>query len=114
VTQSYVPDRGDVVWINLSPRAGHERAGHRPALVISPGFYNGRVGLAIVCPITSKRKGFRFEVPIPEGLRATGVVLADQARSVDWRARSVEFIDRLPNETVTEVLEKFGTLVRPG
>jgi mRNA interferase MazF len=80
--QPYVPDRGDAVWITLSPRAGHEQAGRRPALVLSPAQYNGRVGLAIVCPITSQSKGYPFEVPIPTGLAVTGVVLSDHVRLV--------------------------------
>lgn len=107
----YAPDRGEVVWISLHPQAGHEQAGRRPAVVLSPAAYNGRVGLAIFCPITNQRKGYPFEVAIPSGLRVTGVVLADQVKSLDWRARQVELICELPTETVAEVLAKLATLL---
>ena len=107
----YVPDRGDVVWITLSPQAGHEQAGRRPALVLSPSTYNGRVGLAILCPITRQRKGYPFEVPIPEGLLAKGVILADQIKCLDWQARRARWLCTLPRETVSEVLDRLGTLL---
>jgi mRNA interferase MazF len=77
----YVPERGDAVWITLDPQAGHEQAGRRPALVLSPSSYNGRVGLALFCPITSRVKGCPFEIPLPAGSAVTGVVGADQAKS---------------------------------
>ena len=83
---AYVPGRGDVVWISLDPRAGHEQAGRRPAVVLSPASYNGKVGLAVFCPITNQIKGYPFEVLIPPGLSVTGAVLADQIKSLDWRA----------------------------
>ncbi len=108
---TYVPDRGDVVWITLNPQAGHEQAGRRPALVISPAAYNGNVGLALLCPITNQVKGYPFEVRIPQALAVTGVVLADQVKSLDWRARKVELIGTLPEATVAEVLRKLGTLL---
>ncbi len=107
----YVPDRGDVVWITLNPQAGHEQAGRRPALVISPAAYNGKVGLALLCPITNQVKGYPFEVRIPQALAVAGVVLADQVKSLDWRARKVELIGTLPEATVAEVLRKLGTLL---
>jgi mRNA interferase MazF len=107
----YVPERGDAVWISLQPQAGHEQAGRRPAVVLSPSAYNGRVGLALLCPITNQRKGYPFEVRIPTGLRVQGVVLADQVKSLDWRARQAEFIDTVPVETVAEVLAKLTTLL---
>ena len=107
----YVPDRGDVVWITLSPQSGHEQAGRRPALVLSPAAYNGRVGLAVLCPITSQIKGYPFEVLIPEGLAVSGVILADQVKSQDWRARRAEWICTLPPATVAEVLDKLSTLL---
>ncbi len=105
------PGRGDVVWITLNPQAGHEQVGRRPALVISPAAYNRRAGLAILCPITNQAKGYPFEVAIPEGLGVTGVILADQVKSLDWRARRAERIGALPPETVSEVLGKLGTLL---
>ena len=78
-SRTYIPDRGDIVWIDFSPQAGHEQAGRRPALVVSPGAYNKKVGLAILCPITSQVKGYPFEVILPAGLPIQGVVLSDQA-----------------------------------
>ena len=84
----YVPERGDAVWITLDPQAGHEQSGRGPALVVSPSAYNGRVGLALLCPITTQVKGYPFEVPLPGGLSVAGVVGADQVKSLDWRAQS--------------------------
>ena len=111
--RAYVPDRGDAVWISLDPQAGHERAGRRPALVLSPSAYNRKVGLALFCPITSQVKGFPFEVPVPSGLAVTGVILSDQVKSLDWRARKAERIARVPEETILEVLDRIRTLM-PG
>ena len=85
-----VPRRGEVVWIDMSPQAGREQMGRRPALVLSPAAYNGASGLAVVCPIASRVKGYPFEVRIPDGLPVHGVVLADQIKSLDWRERSTE------------------------
>ena len=109
--QTYVPQRGDVVWITFNPQAGHEQAGRRPALVLSPAAYNTKVGLAILCPITSQVKGYPFEVSIPGGLRVGGVILADQVKSLDWQAREAEFICALPPATVSDVLRKAGLLL---
>lgn len=108
---SYVPDRGDVVWLAFAPQSGHEQAGHRPALVLSPAAYNKKVGLAVFCPITTQVKGYPFEVAVPRGLKASGVVLSDQVKSLDWRARGAKFCCRLPQGAVSEVLEKLGTLI---
>jgi mRNA interferase MazF len=108
---AYVPKRGDVVWITLNPQAGHERAGRRPAVVLSPEAYNDKVGLAILCPITSQVKGYPFEVLIPDGLSVRGVILADQVKSLDWQARSAEWICTLPAATMNRVLQKLGTLI---
>ena len=108
----YVPQPGDVVWINFSPQTGREQAGYRPALVLSPRPYNGKVGLALVCPITTQVKGYPFEVDIPAGLKVRGVILADQVKSMDWRARNAELICPLPVETVDRVLEKTETLLK--
>ena len=103
---AWSPRRGDAVWIDLDPQAGSEQAGRRPALVVSPSAYNGKVGLALLCPITSRVKGYPFEVTIPDGLEVTGVVLADQIKSLDWRRRDAMFISALPAVTVDAVLEK--------
>src|SRR5215813_14686908 len=90
--RGYVPERGDAVWVTLDPQAGHEQAGRRPALVLSPAAYNRRVGLALLCPITNQIKGYPFEVLIPQGLKVTGAVLSDQVKSLDWKARKAELI----------------------
>ena len=108
----YVPERGEVVWITLHPQAGHEQAGRRPAVVLSPGAYNGKVGLAIMCPVTNQIKGYPFEVLIPAGQPVTGVILADQVKSLDWRAREAERICALPEGTIAEVLQKVRVLLR--
>ena len=108
---SYVPQRGDVVWLTLNPRTGHEQAGRRPVLVLSPGSYNGKVGLAIFCPLTNQIKGYPFEVLVPSGLGVSGAILSDQAKSLDWRERDAEFICSLPQGVVTEVLQKLLTLL---
>ncbi len=108
---AYVPQRGDVIWITLNALAGHEQAGRRPAVVLSPGAYNGRAGLAILCPITNQVKGYPFEVRIPDGLPVRGVVLADQVKSLDWRARQAEWMCTLPPDVTTEVLAKLGLLL---
>ena len=109
--RAYVPQRGDVVWFSLNPQAGHEQAGRRPAVVASPGSYNAKTGLALLCPITSQVKGYPFEVRLPEGLPATGAVLSDQVKCLDWRAGQAELLCRLPPETIDEVLQKLATLV---
>lgn len=110
VKKVYVPQRGDVVWITLNPQAGHEQAGRRPAVVLSPGAYNEKVALAILCPVTNQIKGCPFEVLLPDGLPVTGAILADQAKRLDWRARDAEWIGALPPRVVAEVLQKPGTL----
>jgi mRNA interferase MazF len=108
---TYVPERGDAVWINFNPHAGHERSGRRPAIVLSPQSYNGKVGLCLLCPITNKAKGYPFEVSIPVDLGVTGVVLSDQAKSLDWRVRNAEFIAHLPETVISEVLKKLKSLL---
>jgi mRNA interferase MazF len=108
---AYVPARGDAVWITLDPQAGHEQAGRRPALVLSPAAYNGRVGLALFCPITSQVKGYPFEVPLPAGLPVTGVVGADQVKSLDWRVRKASRIGAVPKEVVAQVLQRLQVLL---
>ncbi|MEZ4866207.1 MAG: endoribonuclease MazF [Caldilineaceae bacterium] len=107
----YIPDRGDIVWLMFNPQAGHEQAGRRPALVLSPAAYNGKTALALVCPITSQVKGYPFEVQIPMGLAIAGVVLADQVKSLDWRVRRAAFICQAPQLTLDEVLQKLGVLL---
>jgi mRNA interferase MazF len=108
----YVPERGDAVWLTFDPQAGHEQAGRRPAVVLSPASYNRKSGLAIFCPITNRRKGYPFEVDVPEGLPFTGVILSDQVRSLDWSSRHAVKISTLSADTMDEVLGKLETLVR--
>ncbi len=108
---AYIPKRGDVVWISFNPQAGHEQAGRRPAIVLSPKAYNQKVGLAILCPITNQAKGYPFEVSLPEKVGVTGVILSDQVKSLDWRVRKAEFKASLPEEVIDEVLAKLGTLL---
>jgi mRNA interferase MazF len=103
VAVRYVPARGDVVGITFNPQAGHGQAGRRPALVLSPSSYNRKVGLAILCPITSQVKGYPFEVAIGSGSKLGGVILSDQVKSLDWRIRKAEFICKLSRETTDEV-----------
>jgi mRNA interferase MazF len=108
-----VPDRGDLVALTFDPQAGHEQAGRRPAVVLSPAVYNGRSGLAIFAPITSQIKGYPFEVVLPPGLPVNGAVLADQIKSLDWRARNARKIAALPAQLLKEVLQKATVLVAP-
>lgn len=108
---AYVPDRGDVVWLNFDPQAGHEQGGRRPAIVVSPRNYNKASGLGLFCPVTNRVKGYPFEVPLPPGGPATGVALADQMRNLDWIARKVEFIGEVDEEVLAELLEKLRPLV---
>lgn len=110
-SRTYVPQCGDVVWITLNPQAGHEQAGRRPAAVLSPQSYNGKTGLALLCPITNQIKGYPFEVLIPAALPIAGAVLSDQVKSLDWRARNAELICTLPTETISEVLQKLVALL---
>ncbi len=107
----YCPKRGDVVWLSFSPQTGHEQAGKRPALTLSPEAYNRKVGLAIFCPITTQVKGYPFEVSIPNGFKAEGVVLSDQAKSFDWQSRGSQFICKLPDSVISEVLGKLEVLL---
>ena len=106
-----VPDAGDLVWLTFDPQAGHEQAGRRPALVLSPAAYNRRAGLALMCPVTTKVKGYPFEVPLPEGLPVQGVVLADQVRSLDWEARRAERAGSVAADTMEAVRERLRPLI---
>lgn len=108
----HYPERGDIVWVDMNPQAGHEQSGRRPAIVISPGRYNSKVGLAIVCPITNQAKGYPFEVAIPDGFKIKGVILADQLKSIDWTARNMELIFKIPGSVVEEVQAKILAIIR--
>ncbi len=108
---AYCPTRGDIVWIDFPPTARHEQSGKRPAIVLSPLAYNRTVGLMLCCPITSRQKGYPFEVRIPEGFQISGVVLSDQLRSLDWRSRNTSLIAKAPRELTDDVLAKLQTLL---
>jgi mRNA interferase MazF len=106
-----IPERGDLIWLTFNPQAGHEQAGRRPAVVLSPGSYNAKTNLALVCPITSQIKGYPFEIAIPQGVPIQGVILSDQIRSLNWRARRAERIGSLPEETIAQILERLKALL---
>jgi mRNA interferase MazF len=111
VSQIYVPERGDVVWLSFSPQAGREQSGRRPGVVLSPARYNRRIGLALTCPVTSRIKGYPFEVPL-EGVHGlSGVILVDQLRSLDWHARQAEQAGQAPHHVLAEVLARLRPLL---
>ena len=112
MSKMYSPDRGDAVWLNFSPKAGHEQSCRRLAVVVSQKSYNRKVGLGLFCPITSQIKGYPFEVLIPAGMSISGVVLSDQIKSLDWQVRDAQFICKLPVSTMSEVLKKLSTLLK--
>ncbi len=111
MTDNYVPARGDLVWLDFSPQQGHEQRGKRPALVLSPEEYNAKSGLALFCPITSKEKGYPFEVKVQKTNTITGVILADQVRSLDWKARSVSYVESVTGDVIKETLMKIRALL---
>jgi mRNA interferase MazF len=111
MARKYIPERGDIVWLEFTPQAGHEQAGHRPALVISPRSYNEKVGLALFCPITSNVKGYPFEVVLPEKKKISGAILSDQIKSLDWRVRKAQRIAFAPKNVLEEALAKILTLI---
>ena len=113
MTAAYVPDRGDLVWLEFTPQTGSEQAGRRPALVISPKAYNAKVGLALFCPVTSRVKGYPFEVVLPEGSGVVGVVLADQLKCLDWRARKAKLIERVSSDVLAMVTARILPLLVP-
>lgn len=112
VTKKYVPDRGDLIWLEFNPQSGHEQNGHRPALVISPKSYNQTVGLALICPITSKIKNYPFEVLLPENFKISGAILSDQIKSLDWNFRKAKFIAKAPIQVITETIEKIMVIIK--
>ena len=107
----FVPERGDIVWLNFNPHSGHEQAGKRPAIVLSPKKYNEKTGLDLFCPITSQIKGYPFEVKLPEKCEIQGVVISDQIKSLDWKSINIEFITKAPAVVLKEVLSKLSLLI---
>jgi mRNA interferase MazF len=112
VGREYVPDAGDLVWIDFTPQAGREQAGRRPAVVLSPRSYNERAGLAVMCLITSQSKGYPFEVALAVGGRVRGMILSDHMKSLDWRERKAEKAGRLSPSILREVLERVSSLLQ--
>jgi Growth inhibitor len=110
MVKAYAPERGDLVWLDFTPQAGHEQAGRRPAIVISPRVYNEKAGLALFCPITSQEKGYPFEVKIAHK-KIAGVALSDQIKSLDWEKRKIEFIAKASKSEIDEAIEKIKALV---
>ena len=109
--KNYIPEKGDIVWLKFSPQVGHEQSGQRPALCISPYSYNKKVGLGVFCPITSRIKGYPFEVEVPHNIKVNGVVLSDQIKSLDWKSREANFICKLPENYLARVLGKIRSLI---
>jgi len=107
----FIPDRGDFVWLQFNPQAGHEQAGRRPALVLSPASYNRKVGLALVCPVTSAVKGYPFEVIVPDGFKIRGAILSDQVRNIDWKVRQARLISRAPDLLLNKVLARIYAIL---
>jgi mRNA interferase MazF len=105
-----VPDRGDIVWLDFAPAAGHEHSGRRPAVVLSPRTYNEKTSLALMCPVTSHAKGYPFEVAVKAG-KMDGVVLADHLKNLDWRVRRAEFVVKLPDAALLEVTRRAALLI---
>ena len=110
MVKSYIPARGDIVWLDFNPQAGHEQAGHRPALVISPKIYNEKSGLLLACPLTSKVKGYPFAVELASK-DGGGCILVDQIKSLDWKARHAKFKNKIPRKVMEEVVGKIEVLI---
>jgi mRNA interferase MazF len=111
MVNTYVPDRGDCIWLNFNPQTGKEQSGRRPALVLSPKAYNEKVGLCLVVPITSKKKGYPFEVDLGSTVSIQGVILTDQVRSLDWRVRQAQFIETISKQVLQAVLDKIHLIL---
>ena len=109
--KSYVPDRGDFIWIDLNPRMGHEQSGRRPAVVLSPKSYNRKTGLCVICPATRQSKGYAFEVEQTSPRGDVGVILADHVRNVDWQLRKAQFICRVSADVLDDVIDKLSALI---
>ncbi len=109
MVRRYVPEAGDIVWLHFDPQAGHEQAGHRPAVVISPATYNGKTGLMLCCPMTTQIKGYPFEVTIA-GDRPSAI-LSDQIKSLDWIARKASLKGKVSPEELAQVRKKSSALI---
>lgn len=111
VAKTYIPERGDFVWIDLHPTQGHEQSGRRPAIVLSPKSYSQKTGLCVICPATRQAKGYAFEVEHVSPSGDLGVILSDHVRNVDWKVRRVQFICRVSAEVLEDVIAKLSALI---
>ncbi len=109
-----IPDEGDLVWLNFSPQSGHEQAGQRPALVLTPRKYHEKTNYAVVCPITSNTTPYPYKVALPDGLAITGMVLADQVKSIDRNSRKLRIVGRAPHAVLNDVRSRLASLIIPG
>ena len=109
MVQRYIPEAGDIVWLHFDPQAGHEQAGHRPALVVSPATYNSKTGLMLCCPMTTKIKGYPFEVVTKTG--NNGAILADQVKNLDWIARKAKYKGKITMNELNQVRKKIAALL---
>jgi len=112
MVKKWVPAQGDIVMLQFNPKAGRDQVGFRPTLVLSPKNYNQKVGLLIACPITSKQKGYPFEVKLPNKLKTHGVILADHVKNLDWNVRKARFVEKVPALTLEEALTRLGVLLQ--
>lgn len=106
-----VPDRGDLVYLDFDPQAGHEQAGHRPGIVLSPKIFNDKTGFVAICPITNTARGWGFEVALPSGLVFQGVILTDQIKNLDWSARNLRVRGQAPQEIIKDCLDIISTFL---
>ncbi len=111
VAREYVPDAGDLIWLDFTPQAGREQAGRRPAVVLSPRSYNEKTSLAVVCPVTSHAKGYPFEVPVPPGHPIKGVILSDHLKNLDWRQRQAEKTGKIPRVILEQARGRIAALI---
>ena len=111
-SDKYIPDRGELVWLDLNPQAGHEQQGRRPAIVLSPKSYNEKTNLALFCPITNKIKNYPFEVLLSDNQLTKGVVISDQIKSLDWHCRNIEFIEKVSSDIINQVISKSILLLK--
>lgn len=112
VTRQYVPDTGDLIWLDFTPQAGREQSGRRPAVVLSPRSYNQKTSLAVVCPITSQVKGYPFEIILPPGSRISGAILSDHLKNLDWRQRQAEKAGKIPPSVLNQVRSRIAALLK--
>ncbi|PSN16213.1 potassium-transporting ATPase subunit C [filamentous cyanobacterium CCT1] len=108
---AYIPNRGDFIWLSFDPQAGHEQMGNRPALVVSQTGFNAKMGFVFVCPISNTQRRNPFYVPVPAGEAVTGVIMADQVRSLDYKARKARFIASCPDLLLQDVLRRIKPIL---